>query len=145
VEVYTIGFTRRSARGFFETLRAAGVRRLLDVRLHNTSHLAGFSKRDDLAYFLDAILGAEYVHEPALAPTEELLAAYRGRGIDWDGYARAFLGLLDARRVARSLSPGLLGGPTAILCSEPTAERCHRRLVVEYLAEAWGGITPVHL
>ncbi len=145
MEVYTIGFTRRSAAGFFGALRDAGIRRLLDVRLNNTSQLAGFAKRDDLEYFLRELCGAEYVHEPLLAPTQELLDAYRNTRGSWDAYAERFLALLREREVERILDRALLAGPTVLLCSEPTADRCHRRLVLEYLAAHWGDVTPVHL
>jgi uncharacterized protein (DUF488 family) len=145
VEVYTIGFTQRSAAAFFGALRGAGIRRLLDVRLNNTSQLAGFAKRDDLAYFLRELCGAEYVHEPLLAPTQELLDAYRKARGSWDVYAEQFRVLLAERGVERALDRSLLAGPTVLLCSEPTADHCHRRLVLEYLAVAWGDVTPVHL
>ncbi len=98
MEVCTIGFTKKSAAQFFGALRAAGVRRLLDVRLNNSSQLAGFTKRDDLPFFLRELCGADYVHEPLLAPTDELLHAYRKRKGDWPTYERGFLALLAERR-----------------------------------------------
>ena len=145
MEVYSIGFTRRSAASFFGALKEAGIRRLLDVRLNNTSQLAAFAKRDDLEYFLRELCGAEYVHEPLLAPRQELLDAYRKARGSWDEYATSYLALLADRRVEEALDRALLAGPTVLLCSEPTADRCHRRLVVEYLAAVWGDVTPVHL
>jgi len=45
VVLYTIGFTKKNARQFFETLKTAGVKRLVDIRLNNQSQLAGFTKR----------------------------------------------------------------------------------------------------
>jgi len=145
VEVYTIGFTQRSAASFFGALRGAGVRQLVDVRLNNTSQLAGFAKRDDLAYFLRALCDAAYVHESLLAPTQEMLDAYRKARAPWAEYERRYLALLAERRVETVLDRALFAVPTALLCSEPTADRCHRRLSLEYLAATWGGITPVHL
>ncbi len=139
--LYTIGFTKSTAEHFFERLRRAGVRRVVDIRLNNTSTLAGFTKRDDLPYFLRTILDAEYVHEPLLAPTPELLKAYQGKQLSWDDYVPRYL----ARRVAATLDGAVLTGPTALLCSEATAERCHRRLAAEHLAAAWGGLQIVHL
>jgi uncharacterized protein (DUF488 family) len=146
VEVYTIGFTKKSAEQFFGTLRKAGIKRLLDVRLNNVSQLAGFSKRDDLAYFLRELCQAEYRHEPLLAPTQELLDEYRKTGSGWERYEVAFLRLMSDRSVDEQISPGLFKEPTALLCSEPTAQRCHRRLVVEFLNDRWGDVLqPVHL
>ena len=145
MEVYTIGFTQKTARQFFGLLKQAGIRRLVDVRLNNVSQLAGFAKREDLKYFLDAICGAEYVHEPLLAPTQEMLDAYKKNGGDWSHYEARFLDLLKERRIEEALAPALFEGPAVLLCSEAGPEQCHRRLVLEYLHDAWGNIHPVHL
>jgi uncharacterized protein (DUF488 family) len=145
MEIFTIGFTGRTAEDFFETLRRAGIRRLIDTRLKNTSQLAAFAKRDDLAYFLRAILGAEYHAEPLLAPTKELLEGYRKGRIAWDVYEEKYLGLMEERDVAHALDRALFEEPAVLLCSERTAERCHRRLAAEHLAARWGGVRVVHL
>ena len=142
--IYTIGFTRRTAADFFGALRVAGIARVVDVRLNNASQFAGFTKRQDLPFFLHELCGAGYIHERLLAPTADLLAAYR-RTRSWDDYARAFADLLAERRVEARLDPAHFAGPTALLCTEPTPERCHRRLVAEHLAAAWGGLEIVHL
>lgn len=145
MEIYTIGFTKKSAADFFDLLKANGIRRLVDVRLNNSSQLAGFTKRDDLAYFLWEICGAEYVHEPALAPTKEILDAYKKGRIDWPEYERRFLGLMHSRRIEKTVSPTLFDRPAVLLCSEATPEQCHRRLVVEYLNDTWGDVWARHL
>lgn len=145
MEIYTIGFTKKTAADFFETLKRAGIRRLLDVRLNNSSQLAAFAKRDDLAYFLGQICGADYVHEPLLAPTQDMLDRYRKQGGGWDEYERRFLRLIAERRVEHVLDRRLFDISTVLLCSEPAAERCHRRLVVEYLRSTWGDVDVVHL
>lgn len=145
MEVYTIGFTQKSAAQFFDTLKRTGIKRLLDVRLNNVSQLAGFSKRDDLAYFLREICGADYVHEPLLAPTQELLDAYKKHKGDWTEYERRFLALMAERRIETAFDRRLLAGPAVLLCSEPAAEHCHRRLVLEYLQRFDAAIQIVHL
>ena len=145
MEIYTIGFTQKSAAEFFGLLRRAGIRRLIDVRLNNTSQLAAFAKRDDLEYFLAEICGADYHHEPMLSPTKEILDAYKKREIAWDEYEARFLDLLVEREVEQTVDRRLFDVPAVLLCSEPTAEHCHRRLVAEYLAEQWGGATITHL
>ncbi len=145
MEIYTIGFTKKSAAEFFETLKRAGIRRLIDIRLKNSAQLSGFTKRDDLAYFLREICNAEYRHEPLLAPTEEMLNRYRERASTWDEYERQFLRLMEQRRIDIVLAPDLFAVPTVLLCSEPTADRCHRRLVVEFLRARWKDVQPVHL
>jgi uncharacterized protein (DUF488 family) len=121
-------------------LKQTGVRRLIDIRLNNVSQLAGFSKKDDLAYFVRTICGAEYVHEPLLAPTQEMLDAYKKQKGSWDAYERQFLDLMAERQIEDRLDPALFAGPTVLLCSELTAEHCHRRLVLEYLRDKWGDV-----
>ena len=143
-EVYTIGFTKKTAPEFFGTLKDAGIERLLDVRLNNASQLAGFARSADLPFFLERLCGAEYVYEPRLAPTREILDAYRNGGV-WTDYERAFLDLLRERRIGETLDSDLFDAPTVLLCSESRAEHCHRRLVLEYLNREWGGIRAVHL
>ena len=145
MEVYSIGFTKKTAEQFFGILKRSGIRRLLDVRLNNVSQLAGFTKRDDLRFFLGEICGAEYRHEPLLAPTKEILDRYKkGKG-SWAEYEPRFVALMKERRIEKELDRSLFSLPTALLCSEPTAEHCHRRLVLEYLSERWGDLRILHL
>jgi uncharacterized protein (DUF488 family) len=144
MKLFTMGFTKKTAEVFFTRLRDAGVRRLVDVRLNNVSQLAGFTKKEDLRYFARAICGIEYAHLTELAPTEGILDAFKKKKGDWKEYEKKFLGLLKARRVEKSVSREMLDG-ACLLCSEETAEHCHRRLVAEYLKERWGGVEIVHL
>jgi hypothetical protein len=119
----------------------------VDVRLNNVSQLAAFAKRDDLRFFLREICGAEYVHEPLLAPTQELLDGLKKDRGPWAEYEVGFLSLMRERQVEDRLEPPMfLEVPTALLCSEATADCCHRRLVLEYLRERWGAdFAIVHL
>ena len=142
VDVATIGFTKSNAEHFFERLLTAGVKKLIDVRLHNTSQLAGFAKADDLAYFLKKIGGIEYVHQPILAPTDSILKAYKKEKGDWDVYQGRFLRLMEERKIEQRLKPDMLEG-VCLLCSEATPHNCHRRLVCEYLNDKWGGLLSV--
>jgi uncharacterized protein (DUF488 family) len=145
MEVYTIGFTKKSAEEFFGLLRAAGIKRLLDVRLNNVSQLAGFAKRDDLRFFLKELCGADYIHEPLLAPTQELLDGYKKLKGSWCDYEERFLALMAERKIEEKIDRRLFEVPTVLLCSEATADRCHRRLVLEYLKTKWGEFDIVHL
>src|SRR5580700_2991647 len=128
MEIYSIGFTQKTAEQFFTAIKEAGIRLLLDVRLNNVSQLAGFAKRSDLAFFLRQICGADYLHEPMLAPTQKMLDAYRRKAVSWHEYEMQFLALMAERQVDRHLDRALFERPAVLLCSEPTAERCHRRL-----------------
>lgn len=142
VNVATIGFTRSNAEYFFERLLRAGVKKLIDVRLHNTSQLAGFAKANDLAYFLKKIGRIEYVHQPVLAPTDSILKAYKTEKGDWDVYQGRFLQLMEERRIEQCLKPEMLEG-ACLLCSEATPHHCHRRPVCEYLNDKWSGLLSV--
>jgi len=143
--IYTIGFTRKTAEAFFTLLREAGVEILVDIRLHNRSQLAGFSKRHDLAWFARELAGIEYVHVPELAPTQELFDAFKKRGGSWEDYARGFRQLMDERGAYDCLDRELLRRNPCFLCSEPGPERCHRRLVAEALAGREPGLRVMHL
>ena len=142
IDVTTIGFTKTSAAGFFERIKKASVKKVVDVRLHNTSQLAGFAKADDLAYFLKQICGVEYVHQPLLAPTDDILKAYKRDKGDWSLYQGRFMSLMAERAIEKRLQPEAFQG-ACLLCSEDKPHHCHRRLVCEYLNDKWGGVLKV--
>ncbi len=144
INLFTIGFTKKSAKHFFDTLIKSGVRRIIDTRLNNVSQLAGFTKRPDLEYFLQQIGNIEYLHLLNLAPTKDILDAYKKKGIDWETYEKQFLQLITERQIEQQISPELLDGG-CLLCSEPTPHHCHRRLVAEYLGQKLGTIKIHHL
>ncbi len=144
IQLYTIGFTQKTAEQFFNTLLKAGVHRLIDIRLNNSSQLAGFTKKEDLKYFLTVIGNIDYRHLPELAPTKAILDEYKKNKGDWAVYEQQFLALLDGRKVENKWSADLFH-QSCLLCSEPTPEHCHRRLVAEYLKERWGNVEIKHL
>ena len=145
MKLYTIGFTKKSAAQFFDLLSSSGVQRLVDVRLHPEGQLAGFAKREDLAFFLSRLMGCDYAHLPLLAPTAEILSDYR-QDHDWARYTSRFEALMDERSVPGSLDRTLFfDKPCCLLCSEAAPEQCHRRLVAERLTRAWPGLEVVHL
>jgi hypothetical protein len=115
------------------------------VRLNNVSQLAGFTKREDLQFFLGEICGADYVHEPLLAPTQEMLDAYKKKKGSWQAYEKEFLDLMAQRKIEERIDRSLFAIPAVLLCSEPTPANCHRRLVVEYLQTKWGDLNCKHL
>jgi uncharacterized protein (DUF488 family) len=144
MKVFTIGFTKKSAREFFGKLRRPELARVVDVRLNNVSQLAGFSKRDDLQYFCEAILSIGYLHLPELAPTQVILDAYKKNHGGWSDYETQFLGLLAERKVEDTVAREVIDG-ACLLCSEATPENCHRRLVAEYLQSKWGDLEIEHV
>ncbi len=139
MQVYTIGFTRKSAAQFFTLVRSAGARSLTDVRRRPDTQLSGFAQARDLRYFVPKLAGISYRHQLLLAPSTELLNDYRRHGLSWADYVPRYLAELGERRVESVLRPADLD-ETILLCSEPTTERCHRRLCIEYLARHWGPI-----
>jgi uncharacterized protein (DUF488 family) len=144
ITIYTIGFTRKSADKFFTLLGRSGVQRVIDVRLNNSSQLAGFAKRDDLRYFLQTICGIGYRHEPMLAPTKRILENYKKNGGAWEEYESSFMELMAERRIEHNMPKDILDNG-CLLCSEPEPDRCHRRLAAEYLQKQWGDVDIRHL
>lgn len=138
IDIATIGFTKTSASNFFERLKKSGIKKVIDVRLHNTSQLAGFAKADDLAYFLKEICGSQYVHQPLLAPTDDILKAFKRDKGDWRVYESSFMRLMEDRKIEDRLRPDMFRGG-CLLCSEDKPHHCHRRLVCEYLNNKWDG------
>ena len=136
IDIYTIGFTKKKAEYFFEKLKKAGVKRVVDVRLNNVSQLAGFAKKDDLIYFLKQLGGMDYVHFPELAPTKDILDAYKKQKGDWATYERKFIELMERRHIENKIPKEVLN-EGCLLCSEDKPHHCHRRLVAEYLSKKW--------
>ena len=144
MKIFTIGFTKKSAEAFFTKLQSAGVARLVDIRLNNVSQLAGFTKRDDLRYFVRAICGIDYIHLPELAPTQEIMDEYKKNNGDWNVFERSFTGLMAERQVEKKVKRELLDGG-CLLCSEDKPAHCHRRLVAEYLKNKWSNVEIEHI
>ena len=144
MKLSTIGFTKKSARRFFDLLSQSGTKRIVDVRLNNGSQLAGFAKKDDLEYFLGELCGMEYVHLPTLAPTKEMLDDYKKRRGDWKTYEDRFIALMRERRIEATI-PKEIVADGCLLCSEDKPHHCHRRLVAEYLKQHWGNVEIAHL
>lgn len=144
MKVFTIGFTKKNAEQFFTRLRQPGLVRLVDIRLNNVSQLAGFTKKEDLRFFLREIVKIDYAHVVDLAPNQAILEEYKKNGEDWAKYEQQFLALMATRQVEVTVSKELVDGG-CFLCSESTPDRCHRRLAAEYLKAKWGNLQIEHL
>lgn len=144
INLYTIGFTKKTAQQFFETLVNSGVKRVIDTRLNNVSQLAGFAKRKDLEYFLKSISNIEYVHILDMAPTKDILDEYKKNKGDWETYEQKFLRLIRDRKIEKQVSQEFLSD-SCLLCSEAKPHHCHRRLVAEYLSDRLEDISIHHL
>ena len=144
IQLFTIGFTQKSAEQFFESLAKSGIKTLIDTRLNNISQLAGFTKKNDLKYFLKKIGGIDYIHITDLAPTKDILDEYKKNKGDWGVYEQKFLKLISDRQIEKKVTPELLNHG-CLLCSEAKPHNCHRRLVAEYLSTKWENIDICHL
>ena len=145
-KIFTIGFTRKTAREFFETLKENGVKKIIDVRLNNTSQILGFTKSYDLEYFAEEILKGEYFHDKKFAPSEKILTRYKKNFIGWDDYEKEFAELMKYRDIDTYIADKYSGKENyCLLCSEVSADYCHRRLVAEKIREVLDDIEIVHL
>jgi uncharacterized protein (DUF488 family) len=144
IKLFTIGFTRKSAEVFFEKLRTAGITRLIDTRLNNTSQLSGFAKQADLQYFLRQITRIDYEHQLPLAPNKDILDAYKQKKISWQDYEKCYLELLKKRAVESIFGSDKLAN-ACLLCSEDKPHYCHRCLAAEYLRQKLENIEIFHL
>ena len=144
IKLFTIGFTKKTAQHFFETLIKNDVRKIVDIRFNNSGQLAGFSKGTDLKYFAKTIANIEYVYISDFAPTKELLSDYQNKRIDWIYYQKAFLQLIEQREIETKYDISDFD-KACFLCSEDTPERCHRRLLVEFFQEKNNDIQIIHL
>ena len=145
MKIYTIGFTKKTAQEFFEKLQSADAQYLLDTRLNNKSQLAGFTKKGNIEYFIEKLTKMNYLEFPILAPSSEILKQYRNDG-DWAVYEVKYNQMLVERQVAQAIDSSMFADGAVLLCSEPTSEKCHRRLAAEYLQkEVFGKSSIIHL
>ena len=144
ITLYTIGFTKKNAEIFFSLLRDNNIKTLIDVRLNNVSQLAGFTKKNDLEYFLKEICDITYLHKPDFAPTKDILDGYKKKEISWQIYEEKYLDLLDQRQVSKKVKLDELD-MSCLLCSESNSDHCHRRLLAEYLKDVKSNVTIRHL
>lgn len=144
ITLYTIGFTGKSAKKFFGLLEQNQIKKIIDTRISNHSQLAGFAKEKDLEFFARRLADIDYAHELAFAPTKELLSKYRKKQISWEEYTKEYISLLDERNIKAKVNPKSLQH-CCLLCSEDSPEKCHRRLLAEYLQTLDPTIEIVHL
>lgn len=136
MNLYTIGFTKKSAKEFFELLKKYNIELLLDIRLNNKSQLAGFTKEEDLCYFLSEICHCNYQHCIEYAPTKDIMDGYKKKGISWDEYVAMYTDLLLTRGDYKNFCTKFADVQNVcFLCSESTADHCHRRLAAEMIAQ----------
>ena len=132
MKIYTIGFTGKTAREFFDLLNSTDAKYLADTRLNNNSQLAGFTKKGNIEFFTEKLTDMTYLELPLLAPEKDMFSEYRKEG-NWELYKSLYIQLLERRSAVESIDRRLLEEGVVLLCSERTPEMCHRRLASEYL------------
>ena len=145
-KLFTMGFTKKTAENFFNLLEKNSVSTVVDVRLNNTSQLAAFTKFPDIVFFLNKISNINYVHDVNFAPTEKILSDYKKKIIDWRGYEEEFFKLMNERNISDYIKKNYSDAENfCLLCTEPTPEKCHRRLVAEKFLEVFNDIEIINL
>ena len=144
IRIYTIGFTKKTAQQFFELLKANGITNLVDIRINNSSQLAGFAKSADLEYFLQKICNIKYQYITDFTPTKELLSDYQNKKITWIEYQKIYRQIIKTRKVIEKYDIENFNN-SCFLCSEPTADQCHRKLLIEYFKESHPEIQIIHI
>ena len=139
MNLFTIGFTGKSAEKFFGLLKSSKATKLIDIRINRTSQLAGFAKEQDLKFFLPKLAGMDYFVREDLAPTKELLSSYRDKEINWEEFAQKYQELLKQRGSLESLDSEVFDN-AVLLCSENEPEKCHRTLLAELISKKFVGL-----
>ena len=146
MKIYTIGFTQKTAKEFFEKLKNNNIQLLLDIRLNNVSQLAGFAKGKDLEYFCHELANCQYAHDEIFAPTKELLDNYRAKKVSWEEYEKVFKKIMSDRQIEMIFQKKYSKFDNiCLLCTEPTPQQCHRRLVAEYIKGHIKGVEIIHI
>jgi uncharacterized protein (DUF488 family) len=146
MNLYTIGFTQKSAEQFFKLISDNKIELLLDIRLNNSSQLAGFSKGSDLVYFLKVICNCDYIHALEFAPTEKILNAYKKKEISWETYTEEYTTLINNRDVIKEFDKRFSRyNSICLLCSEPTHEKCHRGILASQIGKTFPEINVFHI
>ena len=132
MKLYTIGFTKKTAKEFFDLLIKNKIKTIIDIRRNNNSQLSGFTKENDLKYFLKKISNINYIHLINFAPDQELLKEYRDKKINWDQFEQKYMKQLNDPNLWKNLDIDSFKDG-CLLCSESSPEKCHRRLLAEFL------------
>jgi uncharacterized protein (DUF488 family) len=144
MNLFTIGFTGKSAEKFFGLLETSKATKLIDIRINRTSQLAGFAKEPDLRFFLPKLAGMEYQVWEEFAPTKELLASYRDKEIEWEEFAQKYQDLINVRGTLEKSSQTDFEN-AVLLCSEREPEKCHRTLLAELITKKFPLLSVTHL
>lgn len=146
MNLYTMGFTQKSAQQFFKLISDNKIELLLDIRLNNSSQLAGFSKGSDLEYFLKVICNCDYIHALEFAPTEKILNTYKKKEISWETYTKEYTTLINNRDVIKEFDIRFSRyNSICLLCSEPTHDQCHRGILARLIINAYPLVEVKHL
>ena len=128
-KIFTIGFSGKKPDVFLEVLDAARISCVWDIRLWRTSTYVPYYNGDNLA----TVLGNRYEYHPEFAPSGEFLADYKDKKLVWDEFKQKYCELLNTRNPLQNCDINKLDR-MCLLCTEKSADACHRRLAAEYIA-----------
>lgn len=140
-DIFTIGFTKKSAKYFFEILKEKQIALMLDVRLNNTSQLSGFSKYPDIEYFLNSICNIQYINDVNFSPEEWVLKDYKSKKLTWNEYVDYFDTAMKERQILEYIKVNYSSFDEkniCLLCSEDKPDKCHRLLVAQRFKQVFG-------
>lgn len=141
INLYTIGFTKKTAEKFFNLLIDNNVEKVLDIRLNNTSQLSAFAKYPDIEYFLKEIAGIGYIHDKNFAPDKNTLISYKKGEITWEDYIEEFEASMQERDIEEYIAEKYSNiNNYCLLCSEATPVNCHRSLLAQIFKRNIGKI-----
>lgn len=144
ITLFNIGFTQKTAEEFFEKLRVNKIECLIDIRLNPNGQLSRFAFEKDLPYFLDKLVGGcKYAHRIDFAPKKELLMQVRDKANPMSKDYKLFEVAFNKQLKTESHINDFVTkfgkySRVVLLCSEPTTEKCHRRLVSDMLLKIFG-------
>lgn len=135
---------KKSAQEFFNIINDNKIDILADIRLYNSTQLAGFSKSQDLKYFLKQICNCNYIALQEFAPTRSLFDNYKKGYIEWNEYEKIYNDFLNTH-AKLDFFVAFQDKRICLLCAEDTPKCCHRRLLAEKIANTYDSVVITHL
>jgi uncharacterized protein (DUF488 family) len=136
MQIYTLGFIKKTAEEFFTLIKENKIELLLDIRTNKQTQLPGLTKGRDLEFFLNEICHCQYVYEPLFTPTKQLVEDYLEGKVTWSEYEEIFNETMEERKIEQIFQEKYMHfNRICLLCNEQDPRNCHRRLVAERLQD----------
>lgn len=126
-----------TAQAFFEQLEAWHVDMVVDIRLHNTNQLSGFTKLHDIEYFTHRILNANYAHDVEFSPATTTLAKYLDHQLTWEEYFAEYAQEMKERNAIQDFIERYGEYDSVVLIGTATKKRrSHAEVLQKLVTEA---------